>query len=89
MTTRVEAPAQLLGPAPGPVDELCEGAVGIVVDGEEMQKAAAEAGFVGAHGDKLRDRRLDVVGRVVRVSGEGIVARTDEEVGADETVGDG
>ena len=78
-----------LRPAPGPVNQLREGAVGILVIGEEMKKAAAEAGFVLAHGDKLRDRRLDGVGRVVRVPGEGIVARADEEVGGDEAVGDG
>jgi len=63
--------------------------VGIVVDGKEMIEAAAEAGFVVAHRDKLRNRRLDGVGRVARVSGEGVVARADEEVGADEPVGDG
>ena len=45
---------------PGSVDELREGAVGVVVDGEEMEKAAAEAGFVVAHGDKLRRLSADL-----------------------------
>ena len=49
-------------------------------------------GVVDAIGDVVggvADVAGDVVGGVARVPGEGIVARADEEVGADEPVGDG